>query len=250
MSSSSPPPQPSILFNSIRSSQALNKGLEQARYATMATVSEDGSPACRYVVVRDIYNDQALVVTTDLRSKKLHHMRHHSALLSPTSASSLDSVTSPTSPYPLTELCLWFPSTKEQYRLTSRTLLIPPQSPIPALSNLRLLTWQRSSPPSRSQFDAAAPGTPLQPPATGDLDRYQPQHPSEDVPSDNFGVLLFFPVRVDYLYLPKPGVSPHPVDIEKEGGVKEGMRDEKSQARWKMEWLDEEHRWKLQEVNP
>ena len=207
-------------------------------------------PACRYVVIRDLYNDEALVITTDLRSKKIQHLRHHSTILTPTSDSTLSSITTPTSPFPLTELCLWFPQTKEQYRLTSRTLLINPQCPLPSLLSLRLRTWKSSSPPSRSQFDAAAPGTPLQRSAQGDLDRYEAQHPSEEVVSENFGVLVFYPVRVDYLYLPKAGVSPHPVEIEREGGVKDGQRDEHTQARWKLDWVDNEKRWKLQEVNP
>ena len=240
----------SALFQSLHASRSLNKGLEQARYAALSTVTEDGLPACRTVVIRDIHEDRAIVTTTDLRSKKITHLTHHSSLLSPTSASELASVTASSSPFATTSLCWWFPQTKEQYRLRSRTVVVTSQTSLPSLSLLRQRTWQTMSPPARSQFDAAPPGTVRQRTAQGDLDRYEAQHPSEEVVSDNFALLLLYPVQVDYLYLPKAIVSPHPVAIEREGGIKDGERKESDQARWLLDWVEDEQRWKIEEVNP
>jgi hypothetical protein len=248
------------------------QGVEQARYAVLSTVTTAGLPACRTVVLRDIHEDRALVITTDIRSHKIAQIRQREAksavtpsqqeqegqtAMSPASPSlpsdGSEPETEPTEPSsssPLTELCCWFPNTKEQYRLLSRTLIVTAASPSSSLLSLRSAVWQQLSPPSRSQFEQPAPGTARRPPARGDLDRYQAQHPSASVVSANFALLLLFPVRGDYLFLPKAQVSPHPVAIETAGGVQEGERDSGSQARWQMDWTEAEQRWRLQQVNP
>ena len=106
------------------------------------------------------------------------------------------------------------------------------------------------SPPARSQFEAAPPGSVRRRSPQGDLDRYEAQHPSQEVVSDNFALLLFYPVKVDYVYLVKPVVSPHPIPIEVEGGVRDGKKDEGSQGRWLLQLQHETQSWTLEELNP
>ena len=244
------------------------QGVEQARYAVLSTVTAAGLPACRTVVLRGIHEEQALVISTDIRSEKVAQIRASAAsqqqprsAVPPASAppsppcdgSESDSgseLTAPSSSTPLTELCCWFPWTKEQYRLLSRTLLVTAASASPGLLELRSAVWQQLSPPSRSQFEQPAPGTARHAPARGDLDRYEAQHPSASAVSAHFALLLCFPIRVDYLFLPKAQVSPHPVPIETAGGVREGERDSGSQARWLMDTADGQQRWRLQQINP
>ena len=204
-------------------------------------------------MVRDIYDERAIVVTTDSRSDKvgqLHAMKATSAsldLASPATAHEPSLAHTP-----LSELCWWFPMTKEQYRLLGHTQLVTASHPSAALLSLRAHTWQHMSPPSRSQFEMPAPGSRKERAKQGDLDRYEPQHPSVELVSDNFALLLLYPLRCDYVYLPKPVVSPHPVAIEVEAGVGlgENVRDEKSQARWQLQWNSTDGRWQSVEVNP
>jgi len=242
---------PSALFQSLQASRRLNKGLEQARYAYLTTISEEGWPACRTVVVRDVYDEHAIVITTDTRSdkvKQLNAMKTTAAslgLASPVTAHDPSLAHSP-----LTELCWWFAMTKEQYRFLAHTQLVTATHHSAALLTLRSHTWKNMSPPSRSQFEQPAPGSRKERPKQGDLDRYEPQHPSVDVVSDNFALLLLYPLRCDYVYLPKPVVSPHPVALEVEAGVEEGTRDEKSQARWQLQWSGTDDSWQSVEVNP
>ena len=201
--------------------------------------------------MRDIYEERAIVVTTDIRSNKvgqLNAMTATSASLGIASpATALDPSLGQTA---LSELTWWFPSTKEQYRLLSHSQLVTAIHPSPALLALRSATWQRMSPPSRSQFELPAPGSRKERAKQGDLDRYEAQHPSVDVVSDNFALLLLHPLRCDYVYLPKPAVSPHPIAIEAEAGVAEQERGEKDQARWQLQWNDADSRWHSVEVNP
>ena len=194
-----------------------------------------------------------MVITTDVRSNKvseLNAMKANSAALG--LASPATSVDPALAQAPLSELTWWFPMTKEQYRLLSHTQLVGPSHPSSALLSLRSHTWQHMSPPSRSQFEQAAPGSRKERAKQGDLDRYEAQHPSVDVVSDNFALLILYPLRADYLYLPKPVVSPHPVAIEVEAGVAVGNsgRDEKDQARWQLQWSDADSCWHSVEVNP
>ena len=217
----------------------------------MSTVSEEGWPACRTVVVRDIYEERAVVVTTDTRSNKigqLHAMTATSQALG--LASPAVAHDPPLAQTALTELTWWFPMTKEQYRLLSHTQLVTASHPSPSLLALRSQTWQHMSPPSRSQFEQPAPGSRKERTKQGDLDRYEAQHPSVDVVSDNFALLLLYPLRCDYVYLPKPVVSPHPIAIEVEAGVGEEERSEKDQARWQLQWSGTDGCWQSVEVNP
>ena len=196
-----------------------------------------------------------MVVTTDVRSNKVGELRHMKAtsetlsLASPHTA--LDSSLAQT---PLTELTWWFAMTKEQYRLLGHTQLVPATHLSSALLELRARTWQHMSPPSRSQFEMPAPGSRKERSKQGDLDRYEAQHPSVDVVSDNFALLLLYPLRCDYVYLPKPVVSPHPIAIEVEAGVGAGdgesARGDKDQARWQLSWDGADERWQSVEVNP
>ena len=231
-----------------------SQGLEQARYATLSTVTEAGFPACRTVVVRDIHEERGVVVTTDTRSNKVAELGHMKATASSLSLASPHIALDPSlAGTPLSELTCWFPLTKEQYRLLGHTQLVSASHPSPALLDLRTRTWQHMSPPSRSQFEMPAPGSRKERSKQGDLDRYEAQHPSVDVVSDNFALLILYPLRADYVYLPKPVVSPHPIAIEVEAGVAadgEGARSEKDQARWQLQWDGAEERWQSVEVNP
>lgn len=105
--------------------------LDFSRYVQIATVDADGLPSVRTVVMREIFEDKAIVVVTDKRSEKLNHLQNkHSPFAhnkAPSSSSSTDQKTNTdmtdafdgdmtftTKPC---EVCWYFSLTKEQFRI-------------------------------------------------------------------------------------------------------------------------------------
>lgn len=101
------------------------------RFAQLATLSLDGLPTVRTVVVRGVVENGTLEMTTDSRSAKVAGIAACS----------------------FAELCWYFPTMREQLRLTGRASVITdPTNP------RRLHHWRAMSVASRAPFFGPAPG--------------------------------------------------------------------------------------------
>ncbi len=151
-----------------------------ARYAQLATTAADGAPTVRTVVVRGFLpGSDAPIVTIDARSPKAAHLGRD----------------------PRAELCWYFPSSREQFRLAGTTRLVGPDHPDAALAAARLDAWTALSPASRRSFSWPDPGRPR----TGPF-RFAAIDPDPVLALATFLLLVLDPAQVDYLDL-KP--DPH-----------------------------------------
>jgi PPOX class probable FMN-dependent enzyme len=153
----------------------LNRSLPNARYVQLATVRENGHPANRTVVFRGFLEEtNRLQFITDIRSQKIRQIQSN----------------------PWSEVCWYFPKTREQFRLLGQLTLVDETHPDETLLIVRQRLWQKVSDAARRQFVWPDPGQLLTEPrelATADLN---PEHPVS-----NFCVLLLEPTTVDYLTL-------------------------------------------------
>ena len=185
-----------------------NRKLPYAKYMQLATVEvgEDGTPAprCRTVVYRGIRRELQqpqrltgdVVFCTDRRSEKMRNAKQLGAL--------------PGTP---TEICWYFPDTREQVRIHGLCYLVggdegeaeavasaiaehghalPPSGL--DLQKLRRSLWKAMSDGAREQFDWAHPKAPL------DVERCAPTCDADGV-SANFVYGVVVPSYVDHLVL-------------------------------------------------
>jgi len=102
----------------------------------VATVSADGVPALRTVVLRGLLGDGTPYFTTDARSRKVDH---------------LDSKP------PFLAMLAWFESTRQQFRLSGLASVHREHAAAP-WDTLRVALWSRLSPEERTPFFGPAPG--------------------------------------------------------------------------------------------
>lgn len=153
-----------------------NRSLPYSRYFQLATVDANGRPANRTVVFRGFLNDtDQIKIITDLRSTKVDQIQ----LLA------------------WGEICWYFPTTREQFRLHGRLILIDAQHPEVALQKARQTTWQELSEAARLQFAWPSPGQVR----TEDSEAFSPPPPDNSQPLPNFGLLLLAVTQVDHLEL-------------------------------------------------
>ncbi len=151
-----------------------NRSLPNARYFQLATVRLDGRPANRTVVFRGFLdNTNQLKIVTDNRSAKAEHIAH----------------------CPYAEACWYFPSTREQFRLSGQLTLIRAENESTEWQALRQRSWQELSDAARTQFAWAHPGQPR------DDEGFDPPLPNPHVPLSQFCLLLLDPSHVDHLEL-------------------------------------------------
>jgi pyridoxamine 5'-phosphate oxidase len=160
-----------------------NRSLPNARYLQLATIDSQGYPANRTVVFRgwhDPYSELQFV--TDVRSAKITEILHN----------------------PQAEACWYFPKTREQFRIRGHLKLIDREASLtdhyPSSSTsqpARQQAWQQLSSKARSQFFWPTPGHPRDEDALCAVDELL----DLTSPSDNFGLLLLAPQRVDQLEL-------------------------------------------------
>lgn len=150
-----------------------NRSLTYARYLQLATLRSTGRPANRTVVFRGFLPDTNQVqMITDRRSQKVEQWHHQ----------------------PASELCWYFPKTREQFRLSGMLTLVTADSEAHQADRHHL--WQTISAAARTQFAWPTPGHPrASDPIT--VDRAQ----ESDRPLDNFCLLLLDPDWVDHLEL-------------------------------------------------
>ncbi|MEB3267226.1 MAG: Npun_F5749 family FMN-dependent PPOX-type flavoprotein [Leptolyngbya sp.] len=173
-----------------------NRSRPDSRYLQLATLRADGRPANRTVVFRGFREEgDDLLFITDARSDKVP----------------------PLASQPDAEACWYFPTSREQFRLSGTVVLITAQEPEPALQAERQRLWQAQSERSRQSFTWPTPGQPRQ--ETG-FDRPLPADPPAA-----FAVLILTPTWVDHLEL-----RGHP------------------QQRYRYDWTGD--RWTMQAINP
>jgi PPOX class probable FMN-dependent enzyme len=136
------------------------------RFAQLATVTADGEPRIRTVVVRALTPDAALLMVTDARSQKVAELRHQ----------------------PQGALCWYLKAPRRQFRFRG------PVTFIDAPDARRATQWASLSERVRAQFIWPEPGTPRAPASEFEV-------AALSAPPPNFGLLSLQPTFVDYLDL-------------------------------------------------
>jgi pyridoxamine 5'-phosphate oxidase len=192
-----------------------NRRLPQSRYPQLATVDLVGRPANRTVVFRGFYRQtNCLQFITDVRSAKATQILTQ----------------------PATELCWYFPNSREQFRIGGDLVLVTAQTSGPNLQqpdlqldlqSSRIQLWQQLSDAARRQFMWPEPGALRQPPSIFPEPSPESQTPDEQVPLAQFCLLLLVPLTVDHLLLRG---SP--------------------QQRWRYAWQPDTAAWSSLSINP
>jgi PPOX class probable FMN-dependent enzyme len=126
------------------------------------------------VVFRDFQPEtNCLLFVTDRRSHKFTELKHNAAA----------------------ELCWYFPTSREQFRIGGAIALIDADQTTPEAIPLRHHTWAKLSDNARQQFAWPHPGHPRA--ATG----FEPTPLDPQVPLATFVILVFTPDWVDHLEL-------------------------------------------------
>lgn len=157
-----------------------NRSLVYARYAQLATMRPDGTPANRTIVFRG-FVDQAipsssddLKFITDQRSEKISQLQTN----------------------PAAELCWYFPKTREQFRIAGILQVITHSNTSAAWQNLRRMTWHNISNAARAQFAWPQPKAVRSSEAA-----FAEQTLDANAPVENFCLLALSPRTVDHLEL-------------------------------------------------
>jgi PPOX class probable FMN-dependent enzyme len=152
-----------------------NRSLPYARYLQLATVRLDGKPANRTVVFRGfLENTNQLTFVTDQRSQKIDQIQHQA----------------------WAEICWYFPTTREQFRLLGKLTRVGPENTDTKLSQARLRLWKDLSDAARLQFAWPEPGQLRSP-----TELFDGPAPDPLQPLSNFCLLLLDPTEVDHLEL-------------------------------------------------
>lgn len=171
----------------------VNRSQAQSKYFQVATVSMDGLPKNRTMVFRGFVPDSLnLLSVTDIRSDKVADWK----LSTPKKF----------------EICWYFAGSREQYRVAGHVSLVSselikdakirnPERQAAYLSHKFLREqWQNLSGAAKAQFFWPTPKAPFESESdTEDLSQ-RPENVDEDI-SDNFCVVIFTPLTVDYLNL-------------------------------------------------
>lgn len=211
-----------------------------------------GIPTVRTLNMRKLVEDPVngqgcLLFSTDACSAKLKELAR---MLPSDGASS-----------PLVELCWFFPVTREQYRLRCHVGLIYSDGCFPSFlshsaspSNLQKLAlnespasspeekekrneqhlafWKEHAANARSMFEIQRPGTLKRRAEQGDLDKYEPQPIDDQRPSRNFVTVLLFPLRCDYLKLPRPEDDTRGQIQKVQHSHESNLQPTRQQSRW------------------
>jgi pyridoxamine 5'-phosphate oxidase len=155
-----------------------NRSLPYVRYAQLATVDINNRPTNRTVVFRGwLEPDSQLQFVVDSRSQKAQNLLSGA----PNWA----------------EVCWYFPTTREQFRVSGTLILVTVECPIINYCKARQEAWQQLSDSGRIQFAWATPGADRsQEPAA-----FDPPQPDVQQPLANFCLLLLAPTAVDHLEL-------------------------------------------------
>jgi pyridoxamine 5'-phosphate oxidase len=149
-----------------------NRSLPNSRYAQLATVRTDGFPANRTLVVRGFLpGENQLRFVTDRRSEKVKEGDR-------------------------TELCWYFPKTREQFRIMGRLCLVDGDCADEGLLKARRMLWHELSDGARLSFLWPEPGK-----GRSSAEAFVIEPPDNRVPVKDFCLLLLEPSYVDHLEL-------------------------------------------------
>eukprot|EP00741_Cyanophora_paradoxa_P015088 tig00020848_g14559.t1 len=150
-----------------------------SRFLQLATMRESGHPANRTVVFRGWRksDETQLLFVTDRRSEKVKEIRRCA----------------------WSEVCWYFPKTREQYRITGTLQAVAEGDS--ELAEERAEIWRTVSEATRAQFTWPASGLPVDP-VKGWSPSPEPPHPT--VPAADFVLLILTPTSVDWLTLTPP----------------------------------------------
>ena len=152
-----------------------NRSQPHSRYFQLATVRSDGIPANRTVVFRGFIEDtNKLKIITDTRSEKIAELQNQS----------------------WGEICWYFTNSREQFRIAGKIIIIDANHQDSEFLKARESTWQELSDNARIQFAWEHPGE-----ARANPEAFSPPQPDQVKPLGSFCLLLFEPVKVDYLRL-------------------------------------------------
>lgn len=98
---------------------------------------------------------------------------------------------------PWAEVCWYFPTTREQFRLSGTLSLVTAAGDDTSHSKARQQVWQQMSDSGRIQFDWGTPGADR----SADPAAFHPPQPDPQQPSPNFCLLLLAIVAVVHLEL-------------------------------------------------
>lgn len=171
----------------------VNRSQAQSKYFQVATVSIDGLPKNRTMVFRGFVPDSLnLLSVTDIRSDKVTDWK----------------VSTPKK----FEICWYFAGSREQYRVAGHVSLVSselvndanirnPEKKSAYLSHKFLREqWTNLSSAAKNQFLGPVPKAPFET-DTGKEDLSQRLENVDQDISDNFCVVIFTPLTVDYLNL-------------------------------------------------
>lgn len=122
---------------------------------------------------------------------------------------------------PWAEVCWYFPKTREQFRLSGRLMMVDADCSDADLGDARRQQWLELSDNARLQFAWPHPGKPR----TSAADAFTPPAPDSHHPPDTFCLLVLTPDAVDHLEL-------------------------KGDPQNRTLYMQVEHQWQIQDVNP
>lgn len=155
---------------------------KRERYVQIATVSPEGLPQVRTVVLRGTGEAGEPYFYTDTRSEKAAALAEH----------------------PQAELHVYWSKSKEQFRLRGEVTFTVQQANVWQARRREL--WHAQRDEARQLLLGTAPGTPV-----ADLDsdlehHYASLDTNQKNPPDTFALVVIHPTRVDYLKLGQPQV--------------------------------------------
>lgn len=210
-----------------------HKGIENARYASLATIEPSTQlPSTRTIVIRGLYNNNALVTTTDIRSHKVKQWEEQREQRKDKRA--------------YTEVMFWLGLSKEQFRFMCWVELIDSETSDCDLQQHRKDSWSKMPPSLRSDFENAPPGSVVKRSSQGDLDKYDAQETDEKTPSKNFAVVLLHPLSCDYLRLKTPEADAA-YKVQHRESVLKPVRQT---IRWLHTYDESKQSWNVVELNP
>jgi pyridoxamine 5'-phosphate oxidase len=155
-----------------------NRSLPYARYVQLATVNRDLRPHNRTMVFRGWLEPVSqLQFVTDVRSSKAIDLLAGAS--------------------PWAEVCWYFPTTREQFRLSGTLRLVTAACTDTSDCKARQQAWQQMSDAGRIQFDWGMPGVDR----STDPQAFDPPQPDPQQPSANFCLLLLEATKVVHLEL-------------------------------------------------
>jgi pyridoxamine 5'-phosphate oxidase len=155
-----------------------NRSLPNARYVQLATVDLDLHPHNRTLVFRGwLEPSSQMQFVTDIRSSKAINLLAGAS--------------------PWAEVCWYFPTTREQFRLSGTLRLVTAACTITSDCKARQQVWAQMSDAGRIQFDWGTPGADRSP----DPQAFNPPPPDPHQPSENFCLLLLEATKVVHLEL-------------------------------------------------